>query len=434
MTGQTMGKNIVLLFDGTSNEIAADRTNILRLFGTLRRTDEQIVYYDPGVGTFGADNAWSRGWRKTVEIWGLATGWGIDANVKQAYRFIVENYQAAPRDKKGKRIGEDDRLYLFGFSRGAYTARVLAGFIHSLGLIRPEQLNLIDYAYRTYKGISDHKAPPVDSSGSGEDEGRSAFADMRIYERTLKGHRPAIELLGLFDTVASVIESGKIGLTLKTHPFTHRNPSVRAVRHAVAIDERRTMFRPEPWTPDQPFWGSPFPPKDRPAVPQDIKEVWFTGVHGDVGGGSPEQESALIKVPLAWMIEETKPMGLDYSTRTVNEIVLGKNDKKTYVKPDAMAQPQDSMNLAWRAVEMLPRRVPSSSWRRGGKGGGIYLPLSDPRFIPQDALIHQSVVDRLNGAPAGGPYRPVNLPSRYRVEAWGAIFNVASEPSAGGQN
>ena len=74
MTGQTMGKNIVLLFDGTSNEIAADRTNILRLFGTLRRTDEQIVYYDPGVGTFGADNAWSRGWRKTVEIWGLATG------------------------------------------------------------------------------------------------------------------------------------------------------------------------------------------------------------------------------------------------------------------------------------------------------------------------------------------------------------------------
>lgn len=429
-----MAKNIVILFDGTSNEIAADRTNILRLFGTLRQTDDQIVYYDPGVGTFGADNAWSRGWRKTVEVWGLATGWGIDANVKQAYRFLVENYQAAPRDKDGKKIGEDDRIYLFGFSRGAYTARVLAGFIHSLGLIRPQQLNLLDYAYRTYKGISDHKTAVIDKSRA-EDDGKSAFADMRLYERTLKGHRPAIELLGLFDTVASVIESGKIGLKLKTHPFTHRNPSVRAVRHAIAIDERRTMYRSEPWTPDQPFWGSPFPPpKDRPVVPQDVKEVWFTGVHGDVGGGSPEARSALIKVPLAWMIEETKPMGLDYATRTVNEIVLGKNPNKPYVKPDAMARAQDSMSLAWRLVEYLPRRVPASSWRRGGKGGGIYLPLCDPRFIPAGALIHQSVVDRLNGAPADSRYRPVNLPSQYRIAPWGPLTGASAAPSTDEKN
>lgn len=411
--GQTMGKNIVLLFDGTSNEIAADRTNILRLFGTLRRSDQQIVYYDPGVGTFGADNAWSRWWRKAVEIWGLATGWGIDANVKQAYRFIVENFKAAPRDKDGKRIGEDDRIYLFGFSRGAYTARVLAGFIHSLGLVRPEQLNLVDYAYRTYKGISEHK-----TTANGEDEAdNSAFADMRLYERTLKGYRPAIELLGLFDTVASVIESGRVGLKLKTHPFTHRNSSVKRVRHAVAIDEKRTMYRAEPWIPDQPFWGSPFrPPKDKPVVPQDVKEVWFTGVHGDVGGGYPEKESALIKLPLAWMIEQTKSMGLDYATLTVNEVVLGRNPKKAYVEPDPMARAHDSMNLIWRAVEFLPRRVPSSSWRHGGKGSGIYLPLSDPRFIPEDALIHQSVVDRLNGMPADGPYRPRNLPKNYRIE------------------
>ena len=235
-----MGKNIVLLFDGTSNEIAADRTNVLRLFGTLRRTEQQIVYYDPGVGTFGSDNAWSRLWRNAVEIWGLATGWGIDANVKRAYRFIIENYQAAPCDKDGKKIGEDDRIYLFGFSRGAYTARVLAGFIHSLGLIRPQQLNLVDYAYRTYKGISEHKTT---TDGDGEEESaNSAFADMRLYERTLKAYRPTIELLGLFDTVASVIESGKVGLKFKTHPFTHRNPSVRRVRHAVAIDEKPALL------------------------------------------------------------------------------------------------------------------------------------------------------------------------------------------------
>ncbi len=412
-----MGKNIVLLFDGTSNEIAADRTNILRLFGTLRRTERQLVYYDPGVGTFGADDAWSRAWRKTVEVWGLATGWGIDSNVKQAYRFIVENYEAAPRDKDGKRIGENDRIFIFGFSRGAYTARVLAGFIHSLGLIRREHLNLVDYAYRTYKGIPDHQAPSPATPSPEGGGAPSAFADMRLYERTLKGIRPTIELLGLFDTVASVIEPGKVGLQFKTQPFTNRNPSVRHVRHAVAIDERRTMFRPELWPSEQPFWGSPFrPPENRPVEPQDVKEVWFAGVHGDVGGGYPEDQSALIKVPLAWMIQETKAMGLDYSTRTVNEVVLGKNPEKHYVEPDAMTEPHDSMNPAWRLVELVPRRVPSSSWRRGGKGGGIYLPLSDPRFIPEDALVHASVEARLKGAPAGGPYKPLNLPRRYRIE------------------
>ncbi len=426
-----MARNLVLLFDGTSNEIAAERTNVLRLFGTLRRTPEQLVYYDPGVGTFGAENAWLRSWRRTVEAWGLATGWGIDANVKQAYRFLVENYRPAARDSDGRRIGEDDRIFLFGFSRGAYTARVLAGFIHSLGLIRPEQLNLLDYAYRTYKGISEHRASTV----AGDEAGHAAFAEMRLYERTLKGHRPAIELLGLFDTVASVIESGRIGVKFKTHPFTNRNPSVRRVRHAVAIDERRTMYRAETWLPNQPFWGSPFrPPPDRPVDPQDVKEVWFAGVHDDVGGGSPEAQSALIKIPLAWMIDETRPMGLDYSTRTINEIVLGRNTAKPYVKPDAMAPVQDSMNLFWRFVEMLPRRVPGSSWRRGGKGGGIYLPLSDPRFIASDALIHQSVIDRLQGQPADGPYRPVNLPAPYRIEPWGPSFTPAAAPSAGAQN
>ena len=153
-----MARNIVILLDGTSNEIASDRTNILRLFGTLRRSEEQIVYYDPGVGTFGADDAWLQSYRKAVEIWGLATGWGLDQNVKEAYRFLVETYRKAPRDADGKRIGEDDRIYIFGFSRGAYTARVLAGFIHALGLIEPHHLNLLDYAYNTYKGIPEHNA------------------------------------------------------------------------------------------------------------------------------------------------------------------------------------------------------------------------------------------------------------------------------------
>ncbi len=117
-----MPRNIVLLCDGTSNEISEDRTNILRLYGTLSKSTDQIVFYDPGVGTFGAANAWSYYYRKTIEIWGLATGWGIDQNVKEAYEFLVQHYDDGKREDCDD--VEPDQSYLFGFSRGAYTARV----------------------------------------------------------------------------------------------------------------------------------------------------------------------------------------------------------------------------------------------------------------------------------------------------------------------
>jgi uncharacterized protein (DUF2235 family) len=89
-----MAKSIVILLDGTSNEISSDRSNILRLYGVLKKSAQQLVYYDPGVGTFGAEGAWSRFWRKAHEVWGLATGWGLDHNVKEAYRFLVEHYDS----------------------------------------------------------------------------------------------------------------------------------------------------------------------------------------------------------------------------------------------------------------------------------------------------------------------------------------------------
>lgn len=395
-----MSKNIVILFDGTSNEISADRTNILRLFGTLRRSAEQIVYYDPGVGTFGAANAWSRFYRKSFEVWGLATGWGLDQNVKQAYRFLVENYDEGPADANG-RHPDRDRIYIFGFSRGAYSARVLAGFIHAFGLTTRYHLNLLDYAYRTYKGIPDQEESGGNAASEGESS--SAFLSMRLYERMLRNDRPPIRLLGLFDTVASVIEPGKWYPQFKTHPFTSKNPSVEWVRHAVAIDERRTMFQPELWTPGQEYWGSPFKPKT--PAPQDFKEVWFAGVHGDVGGGYAEEESGQIKIPLDWMIRETEPAGLVYVTRTINNIVLGRNDNR-YVPLDPLASLHDSMTIGWKVLEYAPRRVPETSWRKRGHRGRLYIPLGDWRLVPEGAMIHETVRARMN---AGG-YNPPNLP------------------------
>jgi hypothetical protein len=139
------------------------------------------------------------------------------------------------------------------------------------------------------------------------------------------------------------------------------------------------MFNPLPWVMGHPYWGGPFKPAR--SKPQDVKEVWFSGVHGDLGGGYPEKESSAIKIPLAWMISQTGTMGLDYSAPTVDELVFGRNLGKPYLPLDALVQLHDPMNFAWKVLEYVPRRVPETSWRKRGNTQGIYLPMSDRRFI-----------------------------------------------------
>ncbi len=370
-----MTKNIVILLDGTSNEISSDRTNILRLYGCLEKSDRQLVYYDPGVGTFGADGAWSRYRRKASEVWGLITGWGLDYNVKEAYRFLIENYD------NGKRDGADDeprdQIYIFGFSRGAYSARVLAGFIHAVGLIEPRNLNLLSYAYQAYKQI-------------GENAAEGDFKEVRLYERILGTDRPPIRMLGLFDTVASVIESGKIGPRLKSHAFTSNNTSVESVTHALAIDEKRTMFRPMLWPVGQEYWGNPF--NSSKVKPQDTEEVWFAGGHGDVGGGYPETESSLCKVPLVWMINRSKKCGLNFRAQSVNSLVYGKRKNSKYIAPDPLGNSHNTMTIGWSLAEFVPRKKPKMSSRPSLFG--ISIPLFEHRFLPPKSQIHASVIQR----------------------------------------
>lgn len=388
-----MPKNIAILLDGTSNEISSDRTNILRLYGILEKSDQQLVYYDPGVGTIGAEGAWSRFWRKAHEVWGLATGWGLDHNVKQAYRFLVENYDNGKHS--GRNPAERDQIYIFGFSRGAYSARVLAGFIHAVGLIEPRNLNLLDYAYRAYKRV-------------GDKQHEEAFEEISLYERILAPDRPPIRMLGLFDTVASVIESGRFGPRLRSHAFTSHNASVEAVSHAVAIDERRTMFRPQLWPLGQEYWGNPF--NISAARPQDAKEVWFAGGHGDVGGGYPEETSALAKVPLVWMIARARQCGLKFQTRSVNSVVLGKGKNSKYVAPDPLGKQHETMTKCWSILEFVPRPKSSQSSRRSFLG--LIIPLFERRAIPEGASIHRSVIERREKL---GYWAP-NLPRGYQVD------------------
>jgi uncharacterized protein (DUF2235 family) len=217
-------------------------------------------------------------------VFGLATGAGLDDNIIDAYRFLAEVWEPG------------DRIFLFGFSRGAYTVRALAGFIHMVGLIRPEQINIADYALTAYKRASAQKK----------------FQIAWDFGRVTAARRVTIHFVGVWDTVASMIVPRPDRLylpSLRTLPYTRTNPSVRVFRHAMAIDEKRRMFRLNKWVDPQPFIADPFiqPPA---SVPQDIDQLWFAGVHSDVGGGYPEAESGLSKFPLIWMIDEAVKHGL----------------------------------------------------------------------------------------------------------------------------
>jgi len=395
-----MSKKIVICCDGTGNEIGKKISNVLKLYRILKRTDAQRVYYNPGVGTIGQQNAWQRFRQNASAVFGLATGYGLDNDILSAYRFLAETYEPG------------DKVYLFGFSRGAYTVRALAAFTHVMGLLPRDQLNLATYALSAYKRASSDSQK---SSDTDEREVKSEqLAAAWDFSRVAGGRPIRIEFIGVWDTVASVIVPRKDQLlpNLQTLRFTRTNPSVHVFRQAIAIDERRRMFRLNRWIDPQPYQDNPF---DRAsAVEQNIRQVWFAGVHSDVGGGYAEEESALSKYPLIWMIQQASDAGLDMNDSMLRRLAFGQGkagDKYQYAKPDATADMHDSMNAAWRVLEWLPKQA---RWRddKSLPTSGWYLPRSEPRLIPEGAILHHSVIERKEK----GGYGPPNLPSKFEVE------------------
>ncbi|MEK9284795.1 MULTISPECIES: DUF2235 domain-containing protein [unclassified Bradyrhizobium] len=410
---KTEPKNIVICCDGTGNEISENISNVLKLYRCLRKTDKtqprQLVFYDPGVGTVTEPTTWHR-WKANINlVLGLATGYGLDDNVLSAYRFLVEHY--AP----------GDRIYLFGFSRGAYTVRVLAGLIHKVGLISPEQANLAGsglISYKQYSG-SGRGNDVADLTDAGSDEDgplpKDKFDLAAQFARITSSRWPTIHFIGVWDTVASVIVPRADRLywpSLEELAFTLRNPSVQIFRQAIAIDERRCMFRLKQWKEPQDYWSNRFVPDDK-KVPQDSLQVWFSGVHCDVGGGYAEAESSASKYPLLWMIDEAHKAGLNFNPRTVNQLAWGiqrKNSPFTYVAPDAAGMLHNSMTAAWRVLEYVPKRATYKEWPERKAVAGFYIPDCEPRVIPDGAHVHESVVKRMQAEPG---YRPVNLPKDF---------------------
>ena len=353
---QSAGKNVVICLDGTGNQFKEENTNVVKLFRVLERNpQEQVAYYDPGVGTLADPSYKTPVAKKVNKALGLGFGRGLTRNIEQAYSYLMEQYE------------ENDRIFIFGFSRGAYTARALAGFIHSCGLMEKGCQNLIPYAMKLYK------ARNVD------------FKTLQKFKSTY-GRSCKIHYLGLWDSVSTF---GWIYDPVFL-PYTTNNKSVQAVRHALAIDERRAFFR-------QLHWGS------EQQKHQDIKEVWFTGVHSDIGGGYPEAESGLAKITLKWMIEEARneKFGLKINDSKYNRYVLGKDKDKVYIGPDDSADAHESLKGPWWLVQFLPQRV----WLPLQKCKAIRIP-KQQRPIAVGAALHYSVLNRINT----GEYKPANLP------------------------
>jgi uncharacterized protein (DUF2235 family) len=407
-------RNVIICCDGTGNEISENISNVLKLYRCLRKTEKtqprQLVFYDPGVGTLERPDPWHQLRQDFNAILGLATGYGLDDNVLAAYAFLVHNYQTG------------DQIYLFGFSRGAYTVRVLAGLIHKVGLITPEQVNLAGSGLIAYKQFSSDEAPKLRAQAkllteSGDAEGplpQTAFDNAAQFARITSSRWPTIRFVGVWDTVASVIVPRPDRFywpSLEELAFTIANPSVQTFRQAISIDERRCMFRLKKWDDPQTFKHNRF--NDAHAEPQDILQVWFAGVHDDVGGGYPEKESGLSKYPLLWMIDEATKCGLQVNQATVNQLAWGiqrKGSPFSYVAPDVQGELHTSLRGAWWILEYVPKRAVYKEWPARKVYFGHYIPDGEPRFIPDGAIIHESVFQRMDAMPS---YRPVNLPKQY---------------------
>lgn len=267
-------KRIAIFADGTwSSPEQGGATNVLRMTRAVRpvvNRVEQVAFYDWGVGTD----------RKPLS--GGISGVGINKNIMDCYRFIVHNYEPG------------DELFFFGFSRGAYTVRSLAGFIRNCGLLQRPHADQIPEAFRLYRKRTSASHPNAPDSKAFRR--KYAVADIT-----------PIEFVGVWDTVGSLGIPVPFWGTLGDRKFlfhdTEPSRIVQHARHAVALDENREDFKPVLWS-------------AKPAV--DILQVWFAGVHGDVGGGY--ENRGLNDCSVAWMVAEAARFGLQFEAHFTDSI------------------------------------------------------------------------------------------------------------------
>ena len=360
--------NLVICCDGTWNTPdERDRgvpvpTNVVRIFNAVARRDgtgaPQQRYYHPGVGTNGS-------WFDKLA--GGGTGAGLDRNIMSAYRELCDRYRPG------------DAIYLFGFSRGAYTVRSLAGFIGRCGLLDTEGLQEAEAWSRIERLFQKGYRRRVESRD------QRSWSQFAFHEN---GQPVKIRFLGVWDTVGALGIPDDMAVlnlldNLQDHTFhdTMLGTHIQVARHAVALDEMRASFQPTLWSVQ---------------AGQDARQVWFPGVHSDVGGGY--RETGLSDGALAWMIEEARQQGLAFDDGMVEQVRASHLDVL-----------HESCEGAFLLLPTQPRSAPQ---------------LSDP-----DAPVHRSVVLRQKTPPIHQcPYRedrtiahPVPAETQvYAMQPWNA--------------
>ena len=400
-----MGKRIIVLSDGTGNSAAQVwRTNVWRTFEALDLTgSDQVAFYDDGVGTSSF---------KPLALLGGAFGFGLKRNVVDIYKFICRNYCFAQDYLNAAGPGADpasftdDDVYGFGFSRGAFTIRVVVGLLLDQGIIKAtseaELDTLATEAYRNYR------ARHFESVTGFEKIFRFIRDRKRAYG-TVRGSKPLnhIKFLGLWDTVAAYglpVDEMTRGVSRYIWPLelpnrTFNHGKVNRACHALSIDDQRTTFHPVLWD------ESTLPDSSSATTTKQEKltQLWFAGVHANVGGGYPDD--ALAHIPMYWIWKEAQDSGLAFK-------------KSPQTDPDALLNAAAKQDKDGRLYDS--RSGLAGYYRYGPRDIQDLCNFSslDPRDFVRVARpkIHESVFRRIRvGAYA---YAPVGLPILYDIVSY----------------
>lgn len=348
-------KRLVFCFDGTGNTLDRPHaTNVAITAAAVKNTANdgvpQIVYYDEGVGT--------GNWRDKAV--GGATGRGLYERVVEGYKALVFNYEPG------------DEIFIFGFSRGAYTARSFAGLIQHIGVVNSCFADKIHVAASLYERRDSEAAIEELDELS---RFRAQFApDVCASEedrswRIQKGRDTAadrlpivgIKYIGVWDTVKTLgdpmlgDEDGDGDYDAAEFHDHRLHPSVEAARHAVAIDERRKKFNVTPWDNVDELNRLRKANIDDAARP--YQQQWFPGDHGSVGGGG--EIRGLSDEALEWIWEGAKRQGLNLDQSTYSKI--------WGIRPDLLAPTENSGEKKWDPISFVMRHLPKGP-REGPRG------------------------------------------------------------------
>lgn len=394
-------KRLIFCFDGTWNasEARIDTkqtdldesaiTNVLKLARAVECKDrqdvDQVVYYANGVGTGDVLDKYLGG----------LTGYGLSGNVLKAYAFLGHNFD------------EGDEIWCFGFSRGAYTARSFAGLIGYMGVLPPEHHHLLPEFYDYFHKYRDNERP-VNRKLTGLLSAPDHPMWRRPYHAAAEGEAAYgvnIHFIGVWDTVGALGVPTPMLKHLSRYWVGFHNTYLGAhIQHAfqaLALDERRRPFEPDLWTcPKQELENYAWlhEAKDTKSTKQVVEQVWFAGVHSNVGGGYRTRD--LSDIPLAWMMERAADRGLALN-----------NHWQERLMPNACGEAIESFTASYRllspAIPPLTRKV---------------LDLNNLESVPINVGVHQSVLERVHSTPT---YRPASL---YPVQLFHPVGDATLYP------